>query len=308
MVFFSIIVPLYNKKKYIAKTIQSVLNQTFINFELVIVNDGSDDKSELEVLKFNDSRIYLYQQNNKGVATARNVGIKNAKGNYICFLDADDIWKPDFLQTFKKYIDLVPDQKVFSCQFEIETARTTFVPKYSIKKTNDFEIVNFFKASFKESVLWTSSAAFEKSVFDDVGTFDQNLQNSEDTDLWIRIGLVYEVVFIWKIVSKYCFDNRSISRSLHYGLEEITFNKYKKIEKINSDLKKLLDLNRYSKAIKYKILGNVADYKRYKNQISPRNLSFKKRFILNLPPTLLLLLIVLKTRLTNIGLGNAIFK
>lgn len=308
MVFFSIIIPLYNKKNYIVKTIQSVLNQTFNNFELLIINDGSDDKSELEVLKFNDSRIFLHHQNNKGVATARNVGIKNAKGSYICFLDADDVWKPDFLETFKKYIDLVPAQKVFSCRFEIETARKTFVPKYSIKKTNDFEIVNFFKASFKESVLWTSSAAFEKSVFDEVGTFDQNLKNSEDTDLWIRIGLMYNVVFIWKIVAKYCFDQQSISRNLHYGLEEITFNKYKKIEKNNSDIKKFLDLNRYSKAIKFKILGNFTDYNKFKNEILITNLTLKKRIILNLPPKTLIFLIALKTQLTNLGFGNAVFK
>lgn len=308
MVFFSIIIPLYNKRNFIKQTIQSVLNQNFTDFEILIINDGSTDKSELEVIKFKDSRIRLLNQNNQGVAAARNEGLKVAIGNYICFLDADDLWKPDFLETFRKYSTLLPNQNVFSCRFEIETSHKTFIPKYSIKKTNDFEIVNYFSASFKESVLWTSSAAFKKSVFDEVGIFDAGLKCSEDTDLWIRIGLKYDVVFIWQIVSRYCFDSKSISRNLNYGLENRTYNKYKYLEQTNSDLKKFLDLNRYSQAIKYKILNNKKDFELYKTAITLKNLSIKKQIILFLPAFLLKILVQLKNNLTNLGFGNAVFK
>ena len=308
MVFFSIIISLYNKRNFINRTIQSVLNQSFTDFEILIINDGSTDKSELEVLKFNDSRIILINQTNQGVAAARNEGIKVATGNYICFLDADDLWKPDFLETFRKYSTLLPNQNVFSCRFEIETSYKTFIPKYSIKKTNDFEIVNYFTASFKESVLWTSSAVFKKSVFDEVGVFDAGLKCSEDTDLWIRIGLKYKVVFIWKIVSRYCFDSKSISRNLNYGLENRTYNKYKVLEKTNADLKKFLDLNRYSQAVKYKILNNKKDFELYKAAITLKNLSIKKQIVLFLPAFLLKILVQLKNNLTNLGFGNAIFK
>ena len=308
MVFFSIIIPLYNKRNFIKRTIQSVLNQSFADFELLIINDGSTDKSELEVLKFKDPRIILINQNNQGVAAARNEGIKVASGNYICFLDADDLWKPDFLETFKKYSTLLPNQNVFSCLFEIETSDKTFIPKYSIKKTNDFEIVNYFTASFKESVLWTSSAVFKKSVFDAVGIFDVGLKCSEDTDLWIRIGLKYDVVFIWEIVSKYCFDSKSISRNLNYGLENRTYNKYKYLEQTNSNLKKFLDLNRYSQAVKYKILNNKKDFELYKAKITLKNLPLKKQIILFLPTFLLKILVQLKNNLTNLGFGNSVFK
>ena len=308
MIVFSIIIPVFNKQQFIYKTIQSVLNQTIADFEILIINDGSTDNSEFEILKFNDFRIRYFNQKNNGVSKARNMGIRNAKGQYICFLDADDLWNSDFLETFRKYIALVPNQKVFSSQFEVETSKKIFLPTYSIKKTNDFEVVNFFKASFKESVLWTSCAVFEKSVFDKVGVFDEQIKKGEDTDLWIRIGLNYEIVFIWKVLAKYGFDESSISRNFHYWLEELTFEKYKVAEKKNADLKKYLDLNRYSVAIKCKIIGNKNEFKKYKNEILYKNLTLKKQFLLLLPSYLLKKLIKIKTLLANLGLSNSVFK
>ena len=100
----SVIIPLYNKEKQIAKTLQTVLNQTYQNFEIVIVNDGSTDRSVDEVKKFLNSRIRLINQKNGGVSAARNRGIKEAKGEYLAFLDADDIWQNNYLQT---QIDLI---------------------------------------------------------------------------------------------------------------------------------------------------------------------------------------------------------
>ena len=94
----SVVIPLYNKEKQIAKTLQTVLNQTYQNFEIVIVNDGSTDGSVEEVLRISDSRIRLVNQENGGVSAARNRGIDEAKGEYIAFLDADDLWDIDHLE------------------------------------------------------------------------------------------------------------------------------------------------------------------------------------------------------------------
>lgn len=308
MPFFSVIIPVYNKQKFVFKTIQSVLNQSYIDFEIIVINDGSTDESENEILKCNDNRIKYYSQTNNGVATTRNEGIKKATGKYICFLDADDFWKSEFLKTFKYYIDLNVNQKVFSCSIEFETSKKVVTPTYSIQRTNDFEIVNFFKASCNESVLWTSSSVFEKSVFETVGVFDTNLKMGEDTDLWIRIGLQYSIFFIWEKLAIYCFDQNSISRNLNYKLEEITFKKHEISEKTNTDLKKYLDLNRFSIAIKSKILGNKKEYNKYKNEISSSSLVLKKRVLLQLPSFILIGLIKLKTVTTNLGLGSSVFR
>src|SRR5690606_12962360 len=97
MAFFSIIVPLYNKEKYLKATLKSVLQQTFIDFEIIIVNDGSTDKS-LEIAKsFKNERIKIYTQENQGVSAARNLGIEKSTSEYCCFLDADDVWKDNHL-------------------------------------------------------------------------------------------------------------------------------------------------------------------------------------------------------------------
>ena len=98
MPFFSIIIPLYNKEKFIENTIQSALNQTFLDFELIVVSDGSTDRS-LELVKaFKDQRIKIYTIRNGGVSKARNFGIQKASTNLIVLLDADDLWKSNHLE------------------------------------------------------------------------------------------------------------------------------------------------------------------------------------------------------------------
>ena len=105
MPFFSVIIPVYNKEKYVQAAVKSVLNQTFTDFELIIVNDCSTDNSRKEVSKIISEQIKIIEHHeNKGLSASRNTGIKNATGNFIAFLDADDEWKPDFLATIKSLI------------------------------------------------------------------------------------------------------------------------------------------------------------------------------------------------------------
>lgn len=308
MPFFTVIIPLYNKENFIENTLKSVLNQSFTNFEVIIVNDGSTDKSEEKVYQFNDVRIKYFSQENQGVSVARNFGISMASSNYISFIDADDYWYPNFLQEMFKTIKQFPNEKVFSAAKEIETAHRTFQAKYSIVKTNDYELVNYFTASSKESVIWTSSAVFHKSVFEVTGGFDPEIKMAEDTDLWIRIGIHYPVLFSWKILARYVYDQKSVSRNLNYSMDDRTFLKYKVEEKRNMALKKFLDLNRFSAAIKCKITGNKIRFQKLYNEIAMENLSFKKKMLLQLPDFILSTLVKLKSLLTKIGLGNAVFK
>lgn len=102
----SVVIPLYNKEKQIANTLHSVLRQTFQNFEIVVVNDGSTDNSVQEVEKVNDIRIRIVHQNNAGVSAARNKGIEEARYDIIAFLDADDEWKAEYLET-QYYLGIV---------------------------------------------------------------------------------------------------------------------------------------------------------------------------------------------------------
>ena len=114
----SVIIPLYNKEKQIAHTLRSVLNQTYQDFEVVIVNDGSTDCSVSEVEKVGDSRIRLVHQKNGGVSAARNKGIEEAKYELLAFLDADDEWKLEYLETQYNLFEKYPMCSVYACNYE----------------------------------------------------------------------------------------------------------------------------------------------------------------------------------------------
>ncbi len=305
---FSVIIPLYNKEKFVTKTINSVLDQTFTDYEIIVINDGSTDNSEQIVLSYTDLRIRYFATHNRGASAARNMGIEKTSGEYICFLDADDYWYPDFLATMHKYSELFPEQKVFGAAIEIETSKKTFPAQYAIRKTSDYELVNFFKASVGESVLCSSSIAIHKEVFDTVGNFDVSIKSGQDTDLWIRIGLLYPVLFIWKIQARYIFDPQSLSRNKQYLNVKIDFSKFAVEEQTNEDLKIFLDLNRFSLAVKSKLIGDQKSFDFYFSTICLEKLSLKKRIILHLPAFMLKALIKWQTVLVNIGLGKSVFR
>lgn len=308
MSFFTVIIPLFNKENFIESTLKSVLNQSFSDFEVLIINDGSTDKSEEKVLEFKDTRIHYFYKENGGVSVARNFGIEKAKSNYITFIDADDYWYPDFLQEMFKYTNTFPELKVFSAAIEVETSKKIIPSSYSIVKTGDCEIVNYFEASSKETVIWTSCAVFHKSVFEKTGNFDIQLKSGEDTDMWIRIGLIYPILFSWKILARYVYDPKSLTKNHTTIINSFDFSKYTLLEKTNPSLKKFLDLNRFSLAIKSKIIGEKKHFLLFYKAIDLENLSLKKRILLKLPVYILKPLIDLKTLLANFGLGNSVFK
>ena len=308
MPFFTVVIPLYNKERFIAETLNSLLSQTYSDFEVIVVNDGSTDNSEAVVQQFADSRIHYYLRENKGVSAARNFGITMSNGDYIAFLDSDDYWYPDFLQTMHKNIQRFPKQGVFASAIEIETAKNIIPAAYSIEKNHAVEVVDFFKASLKESVIWTSAAVFHKRVFEKSGVFDPQIRSGQDTDLWIRIGLDHPVVFDWKIIARYVFDSNSLSRNRTYTTTKIDFSKFAEQEKANPALKRYLDLNRYSLAIKSKLNNDNAAFERFSASINSENLTAKKRFLLKLPGGMLQILLKLNRWLADNGLGNSVFR
>ena len=121
---FSIVIPLYNKENLIEYSIRSILSQTFQDFEIIVVNDGSTDNSVSIAESVMDSRIRIINQTNAGVSAARNRGIKEARYNLIAFMDADDEWKPDYLDTQYRLIQKYPECSVFACNYEFQNSIT----------------------------------------------------------------------------------------------------------------------------------------------------------------------------------------
>lgn len=188
---FSVVIPLYNKEVSIKKTIQSVLDQTCQDFEIVIINDGSTDNSIKAVEAINDSRIRLIHQENQGVSAARNRGIKEAKYEWIAFLDGDDLWEPNHLEEVKNMQMKFYNAKVFATSFKLSDEKILF--KHD-RQEEVFKIENYFKEAQKEYIVWTSATVVHKSCFDVVSMFNEKLNRGEDRDLWARLATYYDIV------------------------------------------------------------------------------------------------------------------
>ncbi|MDO4729151.1 MAG: glycosyltransferase [Bacteroidota bacterium] len=306
--FFSIIIPVYNKEKFIAQTLQSVKNQIFDDYEVIIIDDESTDGS-LEVINtFLSDKIQCYSVQNQGVSNARNFGIQKSKANYIALLDADDCWSADYLQTIFETIGTFPDEKVFATALRFEVLDKEVSSVYSFRYDTEPQIVNYFKGSLKQSVLTSSSAVFHRTVFENTGGFNSKYQVGEDTDMWVRIGMYYPIVFIPKELVLYKFDVHGLSNNRKKYSQKADFEEYISYEKADKDLKKFLDYNRFSLALESKMDGNQKMFKRYYRQIDIQNLPFKKRVLLALPSFILKKLVYLKLKLAIWGLGDSVFK
>ena len=305
--FFSIVIPLYNKEKYIRKTLESVFFQHFSDYEIIIVNDGSSDKGGEIVKELADPRIRYYETENRGVSSARNTGISLSEGKFIAFLDADDYWYPHFLEVIHTYICRFPQQKVFATAIEFQYEDKVSKAKYSIERTVNHELVDFFEASHHETVLFTSASVFEKTVFAHAGTFDPLIKSGQDIDLWIRIGLKYKVLFIWKVSVKYIYDSDSLSRNISNVREKADYSKYIEYESNNKALKKYIDYNRFSLAIKSKLHNDPASFDYFLANIDLRSLPYKKRILLFLPAQVLQVLVRIKNKLMKMGLTHSVF-
>lgn len=195
----SVVIPLYNKEQSIASTLQTILNQTYQDFEIVIVNDGSTDHSVEKVKRILDPRIRLIHQSNAGVSAARNRGIEEAKGEYIAFLDADDEWKSDYLKTQYKLTQKYPECSVFACNYEFKDIQRKVTPTIIRKlpfKGEDGILPNYFEvACCSHPPLWTSAVMVKKSAMQLVGGFPIGIKSGEDLLTWARLAVKYKIAY-----------------------------------------------------------------------------------------------------------------
>lgn len=196
--FFSIVVPVYNKRESVGRCIDSVLAQLFKSFELILVDDGSTDGS-LDVCKnrLNDPRIKLIPQKNQGVACARNKGWQLARSSYICFLDADDSWSPSFLQEIYELIAKSPSSGFFSCRYKtIMEDGSIFIGNLKLPKGHKGKVDNFISAyRSSRSLICSSNICIRQDLLEKIGGFPSGIKVGEDVYLWLRLGLISEFSF-----------------------------------------------------------------------------------------------------------------
>ncbi len=210
----SIILPPYNRAKTLPRAVQSILSQTFTNFELIIVDDGSNDNTTEVVRGFKDNRIkYIKIKENKGASAARNIGIKSAKGKYIAFQDSDDEWLPEKL---RKQIDIFRKVSskigmIYTDMWEIVTKRKKYFYSPHIMPIDGIIYKKALRYFIKNIGLAT--AVIKKECFDKIGLFDEELPRYIDLELFIRISKIYQFYHITEPLIKYYKTPRNISSS-----------------------------------------------------------------------------------------------
>lgn len=209
---FSVIIPLYNKGESILKTIDTVLNQNFKNFELIIVDDGSTDDGLARVRTINDGRLKVIHQNNKGVSSARNAGIRAAKFDWIALLDADDLWDLHHLESFAVTVENDPEINVISSGYRVAKKEGTSLSETVVSKEGFYD---FFEISLiHRFVVHTSSIAFNKTAFSNI-LFNEQLSKGEDLNFWEQLAKKTPFYLLDNISSSYIDDaeNKAVYKS-----------------------------------------------------------------------------------------------
>lgn len=211
----SVIIPVFNGERFVKKTVQSVIDQDYRNMEIICVDDGSTDNSKNEITNNFPSVLYFHQ-NNKGPAAARNLGIKQATGEYIAFLDSDDIWLPEKISSQMECIFKNTSAKVVHTNIKIKIGEVTHDTVYP---TNHQDGRIFEDLLLQNGSVVCSTLLVKKDCFDKVGIFDEELITAEDVHLFLRLAYYYDFHFVNKalVIKNHHDANLTNPNNIHYG-------------------------------------------------------------------------------------------
>ena len=201
---FSVIIPLYNKAPYVRKALESVCAQTYRDYELIVINDGSTDNSAIvadEYLKATDGIDYqIISQQNTGVSAARNNGVAQSHGDYLAFLDADDWWEPTYLERMAQLINDYPDAGLYASNYYYHKDGINII---KVDITTGY--FNYPKEYFKNFAMpvWTGATIIPRKVFDEMDGFPIGIKLGEDFLLWAKIALQYKMAFLNETLAYY---------------------------------------------------------------------------------------------------------
>jgi len=226
----SVVVPLYNKGPFVERAIGSVLAQTFQDFAIVVVDDGSTDDGPGIVERISDPRIRLISQSNAGVSAARNRGIREAKSSLIAFLDADDEWQPGFLAAIVSLRRSYPEAGAYATGYMIADKRgkcTPFRPRRLPRSDWTGILPDYFRLGI--GCVWSSAVAVTVSAFAKAGLFREGVAFGEDLDMWFRIAARFDIAYcpqalaVWHMdaSSRACDRTHDISSPLRLSLAEL---------------------------------------------------------------------------------------
>ena len=192
--YFTVVIPVHNKEPHIQRSIESVLSQSYTYFELIVIDDASTDNSYDEITKFNDNRITVYKREVPGPGgyAARNMGIKKASHQWICFLDADDEWTPEHLERYNSIINKFSDAGVLSSGWKVVDNNDLYCDRYYVNHWNSpahkLNFEEYLKAEVsRQRLICTIVACIRKDILVEVGGFPENeSKRGGDIDTWLR--------------------------------------------------------------------------------------------------------------------------
>ena len=308
MPVISVVIPVYNKEKFIENTIYSVLNQTLSDFELIIVDDSSTDKSLSIIDSIKDKRIKTYSIKNSGVSKSRNYGVEKSTSNLIAFLDADDLWKNNHLeQLYKLYLEN-PNCGMYAMSYIKNINFKSYKKSYFGLSNFSGILENFFNSSSVDCIASSSSVMIPLNVFKKINGFNENLKKREDTALWIKIALNYKIAFSTITTVEIVITEHGNHLSKSHENPWYFFDLFKFQEQNNVDLKKFLDLNRFSEAINFKLNKEHNNFKIITKSINYRNLNFKQKILIKTPFRILLFLKKIQSYLLKKNIYLTTFK
>lgn len=239
---FSIIVPLYNKAPFVKNALESIISQTFTDWECIVVDDGSTDGSAAICEEYLSTlytihrtpleNIRIISQPNSGVAKARNVGVENSSAPFVCFLDADDWWKPTFLEEMDRLIREYPDAGLFATNYVYYKPGKTHVALHLDRGYMNYPVAYLHG----EMPVWTGATCMPSKVFDEMGGFPLGIKLGEDFLLWAKTALHYPVAFSEKPLAYYNNDvpaSLRATRNLHAPEHHMLFNLEPLLDEIN---------------------------------------------------------------------------
>ena len=266
----SVIIPVYNGEKTIKQTIESVLNQTFRDFELLIINDGSQDAT-LEIIQaINDERIQVFSYQNSGVSASRNRALTKAKGEFISFIDADDLWTPNKLELQFKALQDNPQAAVAYSWSDWIDESGQFLRSGGHITVNGKAYEKLLLRDFIES---GSNPLIRKQALDEVGCFEQSVTPAEDWDMWLRLAARYEFVTVEVPQIFYRISPNSAS----FNIVKMEAGSLKVIERVFAQApESLQDLKRETLASRY----NYLTFKALEGNLDRKNGLTAARFLI----------------------------
>lgn len=301
---FSVVVPAYNAEKFVAAAIDSVLSQTCPDFELIVVDDGSEDGTAGVVRGYEDPRVRCIVQENGGVSAARNAGIRASAGEYVCFLDADDLWRENHLQVLSDLIGCYPDCGFFITGHDIRLTNGRLVHRFAeqLKRVEGetFRSDDGYRMILDYGYFFnTNTVCCRRALFDRTGLFEVGVKNGEDDDMWFRMFACSSVAVSKAVTTVYTRENSGATARRMTDTQSIFYNRVEGLltggelsQERKESLILLAERHKLSQCRKLILSGRKKDALKILRGIDVRKVSRKKY-----AETLLALLVL--TKLVN---------